>query len=296
MSDRQDKKDEKEKGDVSSLLKNIYRCANKNTWYDSVASAYDRTRPRYPRQILAWMQETANLQGKSVLEIGAGVGIATVELAQLGAKIVCLEPSKSACAITRDKCAAYGNVEVINTTFEEWELGQQKFDAVVAATSFHWVTPEFRYTKTAAALTDNGLLILLWNTPPQLSYELYQSCQSIYQIYAPELDKYESHQDHQQNIGEIARKAIASGYFQDLITHEAIVSVNYTVDDYLTLLSTLSPYIRLTSDRRQTLFTQLKTELKRLSEEVYASRSLSRPNQQQLELSYLSLLQIAHKS
>jgi cyclopropane fatty-acyl-phospholipid synthase-like methyltransferase len=277
MSDRQ-----AQKGDVSSLLNNIYRCANKSTWYDSVASAYDRTRPRYPAEILSRMQEIANLQpGKSVLEIGAGVGIATVELAQLGAKIVCLEPSKSACAITRDKCAAYGNVEVINTTFEEWELGKQKFDAVVAATSFHWVTPEVRYAKTAAALSDRGLLVLLWNTPPQPSYELYQSCQSIYQAHAPELNKYESHQDHQQNIGNIAQKAIASGYFQDLTTHQAIVTVNYTVDDYLTLLSTLSPYIRLASKQRDTLFSELKTVLKRY---------------EQMQLSYLSLLQIAHKS
>ena len=260
-------------GDASSLLKNIYRCANEASWYDSVGSAYDRTRPRYPAQIWARMQETANLQGKSVLEIGAGVGIATVELAQLGAKIVCLEPSKSACAITRDKCAAYGNVEVINTTFEEWELGKQKFDVVVAATSFHWVTPAVRYAKTAAALTDNGLLILLWNTPPQPSY-------------APELSKYESHQDYQHNIGKIAQEAIASGYFQDLMTHQEIISVTYTVDDYLTLLSTLSPYIRLASEQRNALFAELKTELK---------RSLNKQNQQ-LELSYLSLLQIAHKS
>jgi ubiquinone/menaquinone biosynthesis C-methylase UbiE len=287
MSDRQDG------GDVSTLLKNIYRCANKANWYDSVASAYDRTRPRYPAEILSRMQETANLQsGKSVLEIGAGAGIATVELAKLGAKMVCLEPSKSACAIARNKCAAYGNVEVINTTFEEWELGKQQFDAVVAATSFHWITPEVRYAKTAAALTDSGLLILLWNTPPQPSYEIYQNCQSIYQTYAPELSKYESHQDYQQNIGEIAQEAIASGYFQDLMTHQAIISVNYTVDDYLTLLSTLSPYIRLASEQRNVLFVELKAELSRSVDEV---QSLNKQNQQ-LELSYLSLLQIAHKS
>lgn len=268
----------------SNLLNNIYRCADKSTWYDSVASAYDRTRPRYPAEILARMQEIADLKpGKSVLEIGAGVGIATVELARLGAKIVCLEPSQAACAIARDKCAAYGNVEIINTTFEEWEL-VEKFDLVVAATSFHWITPEARYAKTAAALNDNGLLILLWNTPPQPSYEIYQNCQAIYQTYAPELGKYESHQDYQHNLGKIAQKAIASGYFQDLITHQAIIPVTYTVDDYLTLLSTLSPYIRLPSKERQALFTALKTELK---------RSLNRQNL--LELSYLSLLQIAHK-
>jgi ubiquinone/menaquinone biosynthesis C-methylase UbiE len=273
-------------GDVSSLLKNIYRCADKSSWYDSVASAYDRTRPRYPPEILDSMQEIADLQpGKSVLEIGAGVGIATVELARLGARIVCVEPSQAACAIARDKCAAYGNVEVINTTFEEWKLGAEKFDLVVAATSFHWVTPETRYIKTAAALKDHGLLVLLWNTPPQLSYELYRSCQGIYQTHAPELSKYESHQEHQQNISKIAQKAIASGYFQDLITHQAIITVTYTVDDYLTLLSTLSPYIRMSSVLRQALFAKLKTELE---------RSLNQQNR--LELSYLSLLQIAHKT
>ncbi|PSB12312.1 SAM-dependent methyltransferase [Pleurocapsa sp. CCALA 161] len=282
--DRQERQARNKSSLLNNLLDNIYRCADKSTWYDSVASAYDRTRPRYPAEILARMQEIANLQGKSVLEIGAGVGIATVELARLGAKIVCLEPSQAACTIARDKCAAYGNVEVINNTFEEWELGKQKFDVVVAATSFHWITPEARYAKTAAALNDNGLLVLLWNTPPQPSYEIYQSCQAIYQTHAPELGKYESHQDYQRNIGKIAQKTIASGYFQDLITHQAVMTVTYTVDDYLTLLSTLSPYIKLASTQRQALFSELKTELK---------RSLNRQNL--LELSYLSLLQIAHK-
>ena len=267
--------------DVSDLLKNIYRCADKSSWYDAVAAAYDRTRPRYPAQILAWMQDRAKLQaGKSVLEIGAGPGIATLELAQSGAKIVCLEPSKSACAIARDKCTAYPNVEVINTTFEEWEL-RQKFDVVVATTSFHWVTPEVRYVKSARALKERGLLILLWNTPPQPSYEVHQSLQDVYQIYAPELRKYETHQNHQQNIDKIAQSALDSGYFRDLTTHQAIIQVSYTIDDYLTLLSTLSPYIRLLPEQRQTLFTALK-------------RSLNQYDQ--LDLAYLSLVQILYKS
>lgn len=275
--------------DVSSLLKNIYRCADKSSWYDLVASAYDRTRPRYPAAILSRMQSIADLQpSKSVLEIGAGVGIATVELARLGAKIICVEPSQAACAITRAKCATYGNVEVMTSTFEDWQLPESKFDLVVAATSFHWVTPEVRYAKTARALKDNGLLVLLWNTPPQPNYEIHQSCQAIYQTYAPELMKYESHQEHEQSIGKIAQAAIASGYFQDLVTHQTIATVNYTVEEYLTLLSTLSPYIRLAKlakDQCQTLFTELEQELR---------RSLNHQNQ--LELSYLSMVQIAQKN
>lgn len=270
---------------VSSLLKGIYRCADKHSWYDSVALAYDRTRPRYPAEILTRMQDIAGLQPvKSVLEIGAGSGIATIELAKLGASVVALEPSKSACAIARNKCAAYPNVKVVNTVFEDWDL-KARFDVIVAATSFHWVTPEVRYIKTAEALKENGLLILLWNTPPQPSLEIHQSLQDIYQTHAPELIRYEGHQDHQENIGYFAKAVIDSGYFQDLIAYQAIVHVSYTIEDYLTLLSTLSPYIRLASAQREALFVELRTRLKQLSGDRLT-----------LDLSYLSLLQTVRKS
>ncbi|MEL6928466.1 MAG: class I SAM-dependent methyltransferase [Cyanobacteria bacterium J06600_6] len=272
--------------DVSSLLKNIYRCADKTTWYDSVASAYDRTRPRYPQEILARMQEIAKLEPrKSVLEIGAGPGIVTIELAKLGAEMVSLEPSQAAWAIARAKCADYPNVEVINTTFEDWNLANKKFDVVVAATSFHWITPEARYIKTSTALKDNGLLVLLWNTPPQPSWEMYQDLQDIYQTHAPELDKYEGHQEHQENIGKMAQGVIDSGYFQNQTSDRLVVTVHYTVEDYLTLLSTLSPYIGLRSAQRESLFSELQQRFEQLLGE-----------RQELDLSYLSLLQTVRKS
>lgn len=279
MSDRQNWDTE-----VSSLLKNIYSCADKSSWYDSVAEAYDRTRPRYPAEIIARMQEIAQLQpNKSVLEIGAGPGIASIELAKLGAETICLEPSLSACKLGRAKCAVYANVEFVNTTFEDWNLGEHQFDAVIATTSFHWITPEIRNQKTAAALKDNGLLILLWNTPPQPSYQVHQTLTEVYLTHAPELAKYEGHQNYRQNLAAIANETIESGYFRDLIAQQQISQITYTIDDYLALLSTLSPYIRLDSPQRSLLFAELKRVLKL----HYGDR---------LKLSYLSLLQIAYKS
>ena len=278
--------------EVSSLLNNIYRCADKSSWYDSVALAYDRTRPRYPEAILSSMQQKIELQpGKSVLEIGAGPAIITPELAKFGADIVSLEPSKSAVAIAKDKCAAYSNVEIVNTTFEDWNLNTRRFDVVVAATSFHWITPEVRYIKTAEALKDNGYLVLLWNTPPQPSYEVHQSVRDIYQTHAPELSKYEGHQQHQENIGKIGQAVVDSGYFQDLTSdcvasrrHRLIVTVRYSVENYLALLSTFSPYIRLSAQQREILFVQLQQKLREFTSDRY------------LDLSYLSLLQIFRKS
>ncbi|MDJ0570588.1 MAG: class I SAM-dependent methyltransferase [Pleurocapsa sp. MO_192.B19] len=270
--------------ELSSLLNNIYRFADKSSWYSQVAEAYDRTRPRYPAKIMARVREITQFSTPgAILEIGSGPGIASIELAKLGLKMVCLEPSLPACELARRKCAHYPNVEFVNTTFEEWKLEGQKFDAVVATTSFHWVTPGIRTQKTAAALKDNGLLILLSNTSPQPNRQVYQMLAGVYQAYAPNLAKYEEHQNHQENLAKMGEEVIDSGYFKDLISEQLVSQVSYSVDDYLSLLSTLSPYIRLEPQQRVTLLAELEKVLK-----------LNCGNR--LELSYLSMVQIARKN
>ena len=142
-----------EKFDVASLLENIYQCADKSSWYSSVAKAYDQARPRYPATLLGKMQEIAQLEsGKKVLEIGCGPGIATIDIAKTEVDLICLEPSLAACQIAQQHCAKYSNVEFVNSTFENWELEQAAFDLIVATTSFHWIDPNIRTKKIAAAL------------------------------------------------------------------------------------------------------------------------------------------------
>ncbi len=270
-------------GDVSNLLNNIYQCADKSSWYSSVVDAYDRTRPRYSPKLLSRVEEIAQLQPqKRVLEIGSGPGIATIELAKLGLKVVAIEPNLSAVELAQRKCTNYPQVELVNSTFEDWELTTHKFDAVVATTSFHWVTPEIRTQKTASALKDNGYLILLWNTPPQPDSEVLQKLEEVYKEYAPELAQQADIQNHRKNLAKFGEEMIDSGYYQDLISQGIICQVDYTIDEYLTLLTTLSPYIRLESSQRNTLLVELKKRL-----ELYYD--------DYLKLSYLSMFQIAHK-
>lgn len=267
-------------GNVADLLNNIYRCADKSSWYGNVTQAYDRTRPRYPVRLLEKMMEITGLQPKNkVLEIGAGPGIATIELAKLGLEVVALEPNLSACELARAKCDEYSQVKLVNTTFEAWDLQEQKFDAIVATTSFHWIEPEVRIQKTASALKRVGYLVLLWNTPPQPSDRILESLKSIYQIYTPKLTPPESIQNHQQSIGKFAAEMMDSGYYQDVISESLISQVTYSIDDYLTLLTTLSPYIGLSEELRKDLLAALKTKL----QQNYGDK---------LQLSYLSMMQI----
>lgn len=218
-----------------------------------------------------------------ILEIGCGPGTATVSLAQLGLSLVCLEPNSEAYKIAYDNCIDYQKVEVINTTFEACELEKDCFDAVIAATSFHWISSEIRYAKTSEILRENGFLILLWNTPPQPSYKLYsQLLDSVYKSYAPEIKGYEDIENHKKNIHTIGKSVVDSGKFQHTFSMEIISKVTYEIDDYLVLLSTLSPYIAIKSSIRKTLFKRLYSTFKK-------------NHGDKIDLSYLSILQIAKK-
>lgn len=124
---------------------------------------------------------------------------------------------------------------------------------------------------------------MLWNTPPQPKTEVWQKLAPVYETYAPELTQQEDIASHQKNIGKFGQEIIDSGYYQDLKTQHLICEVDYTVDDYLTLLTTLSPYIRLQSSSRNVLL----SELKKVLDLNYGDR---------LRLSYLSMGQTARKA
>ena len=255
----------------------------KKNWYASVADAYHRTRPRYQPELIQRAIELAQLNSKAkILEIGSGPGTATVPFAKLGFSLTCLEPSQPACQLAQDNCKAYPQVKIYNTTFEEWSLGKQKFDAVLAATSFHWVSPQIGYPKTVQALHDNGCLILLWNTVPQTSYQLYQALRPVYQIHAPHLGQYEDPQTQQNNLNPFITKVMNSGFFHNLISEHRVCEVTYTINDYLDLLSTLSPYIALEAEQRDALFTDLRTVLEQECGET-------------METVYLCVMQITQK-
>ncbi len=260
-----------------------YTLEQRKTWYSNVADAYNRVRPRYPQQLVGRAVELAQLPaGAAMLELGCGPGTATVAFAQQGFSMVCLEPSPAACQLARQNCAQYSNVEIVNTTFEEWELEAEKFPAVLAANAIHWISPEIRYLKAAAALQDNGSLVLLWNTPPQPSDEISQVLGQVYQTYAPSLAQPEDRRTHEENIRGNGQSVIESGQFKDLVSDQLVYEVSYSIDDYLALLSTLSPYIALNPQQRNSLFAGLREVL---------ARNYGR----NIQLSYLSAFQVAQK-
>ncbi|MEH2141680.1 class I SAM-dependent methyltransferase [Nostoc sp.] len=254
----------------------------RKNWYSPAAEAYNKARPRYPQDLIQQVVEVAQLSTDSkILEVGCGPGTATVAIAQLGCSMICLEPNPDFFQLAQHNCQPYSNVEIQNTSFEEWKLKAFEFDAVLAATSFHWISPEVGYPKAANALQENGYLILLWNKELQPSYEVYQSL-SQYQIHTPSLDRYEDQETQEYILRQLGNIALDSGQFKDLIYGQVTSEVTYTADEYLTLLNTYSPYIKLDPHNKESLFSELRH---RIEDDFGGS----------LQLSYTSAFHIAQK-
>lgn len=133
----------------------VHRDRRRAESFGAAADRYDRYRPRYPEQLIT---DLVAHQGLAVLDVGAGTGIASVQLLAAGAEVLAVEPDSNMAAVASDK-----GVRVEEASFEEWEPAGRTFELVVFAQSFHWVEPVSALRKVAALLDPGGRLALLWN-------------------------------------------------------------------------------------------------------------------------------------
>jgi SAM-dependent methyltransferase len=129
--------------------------------YGSDAQGYAAGRPEYPERVYESLQHRCGLRaGSDVLEIGAGTGRVTHRLVGSGARVVAVEPDRQ---MADHLVGALGEgVNLVIGTFEEADLGENRFDLVVAATSFHWVDQSVGLPKLGRILRSGGWAALWW--------------------------------------------------------------------------------------------------------------------------------------
>jgi trans-aconitate methyltransferase len=211
--------------------------------------------------------------------VGCGPGNATVAFAQFDFSMTCLEPNQDFCHLAQRNCASHPKVEICNTSFEEWAMSANQFNAVLAANAFHWISQEIRYSKAAEALEDNGFLILLWNMTPELPYEVYRAIEEVYQTHAPWLVRYEGAQIQAEILKGFAQDVLDSGFFRVLVTEQIACEVTYSIDNYLNLLRT---FRNIGQQPQELLFEELRKKFEQFGDSV--------------QLSFLSAVHVARKN
>jgi SAM-dependent methyltransferase len=136
--------------------------------FGAVAEAYDEHRPDYPHDAIRWALQPAAAQsggggvaGLRVLDLGAGTGKLTGQLAALGVCVTAVEPdAEMLSALVRllpSVPAHPGSAEAI-------PLPDGSMDAVLCGQSMHWFSLERALPEIARVLVPGGVLAGLWNS------------------------------------------------------------------------------------------------------------------------------------
>jgi 16S rRNA A1518/A1519 N6-dimethyltransferase RsmA/KsgA/DIM1 with predicted DNA glycosylase/AP lyase activity len=90
--------------------------------FGEAADLYDKHRPEYPAEVFARIFDAANIKpSDGVLEVGAGIGKASIHLAQAEVRLTCVEPDSAMAAVLNGKLTAFDNASVAVSDFEDWK-------------------------------------------------------------------------------------------------------------------------------------------------------------------------------
>lgn len=141
----------------------------------------EAARPEYPDALVEDVVTYADLKTKDqILEVGCGTGQATVGFAKRGFPILAIDPGPEMLRAAREGLADFENVELLETTFEAWPADQAGFRLIIAAQSWHWVSPEMRFSKAAEVLQRGGSLAVFGHVPVGIPAPLLERFKEIY--------------------------------------------------------------------------------------------------------------------
>ncbi len=227
-----------------------------NASFDAYADNYQSVRPGYPDELMADIVKACNISEQStLLEIGAGSGIATIKLAANGSRIIALEPGENLAKIAEAQLKDFPNVEVVVDTFEHFSSAV-KFDSILSFTSFHWLSGTDTIHRVGQLLNPDGTLVVVWNSFLQQQSTVTDEIEKIYQ--ADLRDIYPG-DNNTAIVNKIALDKV-DGRINAIMTDSALETVflnrylvTYTYDEvtYPKFLATYPKIINLDDDRRQ---------------------------------------------
>jgi SAM-dependent methyltransferase len=129
--------------------------------FETAAEEYERHRPDYPPEAIAWAAAQLGLvAGARVLDVGAGTGKLTRGLVAAGFDVAAVEPGG---AMLDELRIAVPEATTHEAPAEAIPLPDASIDAAFAAQAFHWFDRERALPELQRVLRPKGGLVLVWN-------------------------------------------------------------------------------------------------------------------------------------
>jgi SAM-dependent methyltransferase len=119
------------------------------------ADAYERARPEWPEEAARWLVPDG---AELVVELGAGTGKLTRAVAELGVRVVAVEPDPRMLVVLLER-----GLEGVEGTAEAIPFGDGEADGVVAGSSLHWFELDRALAEIHRVLRPGGRLGFGWN-------------------------------------------------------------------------------------------------------------------------------------
>jgi SAM-dependent methyltransferase len=129
--------------------------------FQSEATAYDRARPSYPPDAVAWLIDKLGVApDRRVVDLAAGTGKLTRLMEPAGANLLAVEPVGG----MRERLHAnLPAIPLLAAVAEALPFATGSIDAVVVAQAFHWFDAERALAELARVVRVGGRLGLIWN-------------------------------------------------------------------------------------------------------------------------------------
>lgn len=131
--------------------------------FDGLAAVYERGRPGYARESIAWVAEQLALgPGSLVADVGAGTGKLTRHFLELHADVVAIEPVED---MRNQFATLLPGAKVLAATAESLPFGDATLDAIVVGTAFHWFDAARALSEFSRVLREGGGVAIFLNYP-----------------------------------------------------------------------------------------------------------------------------------
>jgi SAM-dependent methyltransferase len=128
----------------------------------STARHYAAARPAYPAELFDTLDVLLGhrLEDAEVVDVAAGTGISSRQLAERGARVLAVELSA---AMLAELVASSPGVRAVRGSGNALPLADHSADLITFAQSWHWMDPAQALPEIRRVLRPGGVLALWWN-------------------------------------------------------------------------------------------------------------------------------------
>lgn len=123
------------------------------------AANYHNSRQPYPRDVFNLIQEQSR-NNKTLLDLGCGTGIATVELKSLGfAHVYGCDYDQD--MIAQAQAVNHSDIHYLTSLANDMPFNDNHFDVITAFGSFHWFCDDESVNEIKRILIDKGVVFII---------------------------------------------------------------------------------------------------------------------------------------